>query len=344
MSAPFIRTERAPVLLVFGLHAARMADLVRLRPSLLTRLAYAPRPAMHATGAWLHLAPDVGRSDSEVAAILDESEPRDLLRAAVPDAPASLYRALDGAGDRVRERGFYERVAAACRTPFGDWLLGGDLDDARLSHTEALLNMDPFVAAMHAALPNPLYLARSVDAVLAFLRSHDALAEAELRLPPRAGLRAILRRLQRALDGIPAPFPGFALDPPHRLVGTVGELRRLGAELGNCVADPRAFATDHWFRLLDGSTVFISCDEPAFLASLRRVGPNLWRLDQVSGAKNGAVGEQARDRLIGALRAAGARVLDHDPSHALSSLWSCAERRRDADDGLEDELADDVAA
>lgn len=313
-----------------------MAALVRERPDLLTRLAFAPPSAVHASGAWLHFAPEAARSDSELAELLDTSDPRALLRAAIPDAPAGLYRALGTAGDRVRERAFYERVATLCRTPFGDWLLSGDLDDDRVDHAAALLKMDPLVGAVHAALPYHLHLTRSLDAVIAFLRAHDVLSDTDLRLPSRAGLRAIVRRVQQALERIPAPHPGFNLPPPFHIIRTVRELRRKGLELQNCVGKPRTFATDYWFRLISGSMLFITCDAPVFLAAFRLVGPGLWQLEQMSGHKNALVDEPTRERLFDAMRLAGARILEDNPGHALSLLWSYAERGRETAGNLDE--------
>jgi hypothetical protein len=54
------QTERAPLLLTFGGLAGRAAVLVRAQPILIARLIVAPREAIHALGASLHLVPDAG--------------------------------------------------------------------------------------------------------------------------------------------------------------------------------------------------------------------------------------------------------------------------------------------
>src|SRR4051794_36673165 len=91
--------ERAPLLLVFSDLSGRMAALVRARPRLISRLMVAPREAIHSIGAFLHLAPEAAQADVVVAAVIDESHPRELLNAALPGRPSRLYRALDRAGD-----------------------------------------------------------------------------------------------------------------------------------------------------------------------------------------------------------------------------------------------------
>jgi hypothetical protein len=99
--------ERAPLLLLFNDLAPRVAVLVRTRPTLVHRLIVAPREAVHAIAAYLYLAADTLKADVEVAEIIDETDPRHLLRAAIPNCPRRLYRALGRAGDRVHPRRYY---------------------------------------------------------------------------------------------------------------------------------------------------------------------------------------------------------------------------------------------
>ena len=329
--------ERAPLLLVFGDLAPRVAALVRARPSLVARLVVAPREHIHSIGAFLHLAPAAASPDAEVASAIEATDPRVLLRAALPGCPPTLYRALDRAGDRVRERRFYERLGAVAAGPLGPALLGsgGPLDDARLGLFEAALAMDPLVATLGAALPESTYQFEAADALVAFLRAHGALDDGDLRLPPKAGLAAVSRRLQRALARIPAPDPGFAAPPPFRLVSSTAELQRIGRQFGNCVALPDWNAPQHWVRLLDGTGVFLAADAPPLLALLRRAAPGVWVLDQIAGPKNEAPPKGARTALLRGLAAAGARVVATDPQSALSRLD--AEARRGRDDAANEE-------
>src|SRR4051812_3729959 len=99
--------ERAPCLLVFGDLAPRVAKLVRARPILIARLILAPREAVHAIGAFLHLAPEAAQADAEVAEMINDTDPRKLLRAALPGCPARLYRSLDRAGGQVLGKRVY---------------------------------------------------------------------------------------------------------------------------------------------------------------------------------------------------------------------------------------------
>jgi hypothetical protein len=314
--------ERAPLLLVFGVLAPRVAALIRARPSLVPRLIMAPREAVHAIGAYLHLAPGADRSDAEVAATIDASDPRDLLRAALPGCPARLYRALDRTGDCVRERAYYEKLGEVARGPLADAFLQGDapLGDGRLDLFRALAAMDPAVAPLCGALPEGLYQAEAIDSMVAFLRAHGALRPGDLDLPRKAGMEAVARRLRRALGRVRAPDPGFAVPPPFRLVATTTELQRIGRAFKNCVAAPNWSAMEHHARLLEGRGVYLTSDDPPLLVALRRVAPGVWVFEQMAGPRNAAPPEGARDALLRDLAASGLRIVAADPATAMSRL------------------------
>jgi hypothetical protein len=337
-------TERAPLLLVFGDLSGRVAALVRARPILMARLIVAPREAVHAIAAYLHLAPDAAGPDVEVATIINDSDPRELLRAALPGCPPRLYRALDRAGDRVRERRYYERLGEVAAGPFGDALLEGDrpLDHGRLSYFELLARMDPLIISLRSALPESQYAIEAVDALLAFLRLHDALTGDDLALPPRSALPAVVRRLTRALGRVAVPAPEFECPAPYRFVTSTAELQRIGRAFGNCVALPQWNAAQHHIRLITGAAVYLVADTPPVLISLLRVGRGLWVLDQMAGPKNTEPREGTRDALLRDLAAAGLRIIAVDPAAALSRLdGEMRRRRRIADPDNDDEVDDE---
>jgi hypothetical protein len=336
MSDPSYPHERAPVLRLFGDHATRMATLLRIRPSLLVRIAYAPRRAIHSIGAFLFLAADAGRPDAEVAEILDVHDPRDLLLAAIPCAPPRLYRALDRAGDQVRGRSFYERLAILCAGPLADVLLSaGPLDDARLDRAETLLGMDPIVLTFGGIHARPMYQIEAIDVLVRFLRAHGAFHENDLHVPRYAGMNAILRRVQKAFDRVRAPSPPFAMPDPFRVIRTVGELRAAGVILKNCVRSMHEGGNDHWFRLAEGSTVYITCDAPSLLAAVICVGPDLWLLDGLYGPENTDVGADVAALLTDALQIAGVRLVRKKPARAMWML-SRTEGLADCEDAVDE--------
>ena len=65
--------ERAPLLLVFGSLADRVAEILRSRPNLTARIAVAPPEAIHAIAAFLYLAPEAAGSDAEVGYLIEQS-------------------------------------------------------------------------------------------------------------------------------------------------------------------------------------------------------------------------------------------------------------------------------
>ena len=281
--------ERAPLLRVFGCLAPRVAALIRARPVLADRLIFAPRAAVHSIGAFLHSAADAARPDAEVAATIDDSDPRDLLRAALPNCPPRLYRALDRTGDTVRERAYYEKLGEVARGPSGGALLDGEarLDDHRLDYFRALSAMDPLVASTRRALPDGMNFLEALDTAIAFLKAHGALRAGDLDLPSAAGATAVAKRLRRALGRIPAP-------------------------------DWQA--TRHHLGLIDGTEAFLASDDPPVLVGLRRAAPGVWVVEQMAGPRNGPAPEGARDALLRNLAAAGVRVVATDTATALSRL------------------------
>jgi hypothetical protein len=333
--------EQAPLLLVFNDLAERVAALIRTQPLLIPRLIVAPRTAVHAIAAFLHLAPDAARSDAEVATIIYETDPRNLLRAALPGCPRRLYRALDRAGDRVHGKQFYEKLGAVCGGPFADALLDGDLTDGRISYFVGLARMDPMVAMLRGALPEHTYLAEGLDCLAALLRAHGALHDSDFRLPPRAGMPAVARRLRTALARIEAPDPGFLPPPPFRIVRTTDELQKIGKRFENCVALPNWNAPQHHVSLIDGTTVFLTSDDPPLLASLQRVARNLYRLEQCVGRKNTSPPPGMRSTLIRGLTTAGLKVVAADAASALGRIEQEARRSRRAADNHEADLDDD---
>ncbi len=346
MSAPTTAPrERAPLLLVFGPLADRMADVLRSRPSLIGRIAFAPPGAIHAVAAFLYLAPEATRADAEVGDLIEQTDPRELLRMALPDCPARLYRALDRAGGFVRERAFYARLGAVCRGPFGPAFLDGSLNETRLDFFEALCTMDSLTVNLHAALPQTRHIANAVDTLIALLRAHGTIEECDLHLPRHAGVKAVFRRLLRGVYAVRAPQPPFPVPAPLRLVETIGELHDIGRQFQNCIAPIGHFATKHWFDLADGSAIYLATDEPPLLIALRRVGPNLWHIEEMSGPKNVSPSTASRCSLEKGLRDAGCRLVPLDPGRALANLSRAARPPAKINDGFDDDDdLDDLAA
>jgi hypothetical protein len=332
--------ERAPLLLVFGSLAERVAALLRAQPSLVARLAFAPREAIHAIAAFLYLAPEPTKSDAEIADLIDQSDPRDLLRKAIPDCPIRLYRAFDKAGNVVRPRSFYERVAAICRGPFGTTFLeGGDLNDRRLDHYETMQTMDPLTVSLHSAMPENLHLANAVDTLVALLRSHSAIGECDAPLPKRAGVGAVHRRILKAVDTVRAPMPAFVVPSRLHHIETIGELRRIGREFENCIASLHHFSAVHVFALAAGSTIFLTANDPPLLIALRSVGRDLWYVEQMAGPKNVPATHDVRRSIECCLRKSGVKLVTLEPAHALAELHRTSRHNQnkvDADwDGLD---------
>lgn len=342
--------ERAPCLLIFGELAPWVAKLIRARPLLIGRLIVAPPEAIHAMGAFLHLAPAAANSDAEVAETINGTDPRKLLGMALPECPRRLYRALSTAGDRVLPKGLYSRLGAVCRGPFSDALLDGDLTENRIAYYEALSGMDPAMATLRQALRENSYTAEAVDTVVSMLRSRGVLRDDDMRLSPGAGMPAVARRIRKALGQLEAPDPGFLIPGPFRLVKTTDELEGLARRFENCLGLHDWNAAKHHINMVEGRTIVLTSDDPPLVAALHRVSDGVWQFEQCAGPKNCRPPAGVQSRLIRDLTAAGLRVVRTDPHNALATIMREARRgHEEGDDQLDDddqdeEDDDDIAA
>jgi hypothetical protein len=305
---------------------------------------------LHSVGAFLHLAPEATGSDIDVAAIIESRHPRDLLLAAIPNAPSRLYRAFERASDRVRSQSFYARLAALLKTPMAAAILdGGYLNEVMFERAEALLAMDPVIVGLRGILTCSEYATDGVATILAFLRGHDAISDEYLRMPKEAGLPALSRRLYSILASMQAPMPSFAVPPPYRILNTVAELRVVGARLENCVGRVGEYGAEHWINLIDGTMTYIVCEEtPPFLAAVQQVAPSVCMVAELAGANNDDVAIDDRLKFIAALRAAGLVIVRHSPARALAYIaadYPSLPMRGDEDAAHGgDDIQDDIAA
>jgi hypothetical protein len=286
MQSPFAAVERAPLILMFGPLADRVAALLRVRPSLICKLTFAPREAIHAIAAFLYLAPEARETDIDVASLIDTSDPRELLARALPGCPVRLYRALDTAGNIVQPRSFYERLDTICRSTLAADLLAGPLSGERLGFYDAIRTMDPLVVEFRSTLGESLYVANAVHTLGVPRRNHDVLVQCDLSLPKNAGMNGLLRRLLHSVDALHAPEPPFTIPPPLSLVGSIDELRRVAGIYRNCLREIGHYSAALWFDLVEGNMVFLTSEGPSVLIALRKVGWNLWLFEQMEGPRD----------------------------------------------------------
>ena len=158
-----------------------------MRPGLAARLMCAPRRAVHSVAAWMHLVEVT--DDEDVADRLDRTDPRQLLREAIPEAPPWLYRTLDRAGDIAQGRAFYARVARIATSPNASALrqTTGRLNGPLLEHLDTLGEMDPVISRLPISLRLDARFAQLIATLGAYLRHAGLDPEGAFRgLPPSA--------------------------------------------------------------------------------------------------------------------------------------------------------------
>jgi hypothetical protein len=318
--------EQAPGLLALGPLAHRVARRISDRPELARTILCAPRRALHVYGALLHAAGE--RDDAQSVERILHEDPRAILRDILPSAPARLYRALDRGPDRVQDAVFYGRVHAASFGPFASLLFdgGSKIDRRLLDWIDDLATMDPAIQRLpHKLIATPA-VARSAGAVLRVLRAHGA--DVDLGdLGPAATVQAVLRRLVRTLDRLPAPKVPFPLPDDMRAVADISDLRDLGRQWGLCVAGPMHRGAEHWLRLLDGTSVYLASTDPLqpMLVELRSIAPGLWSMAEATGLGSRPLTPGAERALRYKLAAVGIALVDKPPADALVALASHAD-------------------
>jgi hypothetical protein len=185
-----------------------------------------------------------------------------------------------------------------------------------------VLTLDPSLARIPNILRISQHNVEALSVLIGFLRAQGTFRQSDLQLPPEAGISGIVGRLLRSLDNVAAPSVAFDVLPPFHLIRSVGELRRTGSELKNCIGQMERFSTPHWMSLASGDALYVTRSEPPLLACVRRCGDDLWYLSEVAGLDNGKIDEDARLALVSALRASGISLLPDDPARALSILMA----------------------
>ena len=350
MPVPVPNQERAPLLRVFAGLAEQVALLVRIRPSLAQRLIFAPPQAVHSVAMYLCHGVPADLTEAEIAEVIEQNHPRDLLLRTFPSVPRALYSSLGRSGDRACEPQVYKRVAALAAGEFSEPYLNGDpLAMTRLAYYEALTRSDPIVRQVFRALPEDLRLVEAVNGIIAVLRAHEAVNGIDIHLPQSAGKAAVLRRLMGMMDAVSTPPLPFPVPAPYRVIEDIGALRRVGLAYKNCIRDSWS-GPRYWLGAARGEDVFLTCDEPRFVAHFFRVAPGLYVLTEIAGQANKAVADDDRTTLVEALRAVGAKIIDDDPIYMLTRLMDRlgGERRNeggdDADDGAMEDGLDGLAA
>jgi hypothetical protein len=216
------------------------------------------------------------------------------------------------------------RLDAVCRGPFGSAFLDGDLNDTRLDFYDGLDTRDPLLVNLYVALPETRHLANAVDTLVALIRSYGAIGACDFNLPKNARTGAVLRRLLRGLYAVRAPQPPFTVPAPLRLVETIGELLEIGRRFKNCLVRTAPFGTNYWFDLANGSAVYLTSEEPPLLVALRKVGADLWHIEQTAAPKDTASSTESRCSMEQKLKDAGIKLVAVSPGYAISNLDSAA--------------------
>ena len=317
-----VQEEHSPMLCgPLGELAPVVAALVRVTPAFGQRLLLASPAAFHAYVIHLHALPPEWRDDpGATARHMLETSPRSLLQAAMPEAPATLWRALRRLEPRAFDPVIYRRIAELLETRMADAVLAAPkLDMEQVCNLLEMHELDPLVIAAHGALGGDLTRAFALDTCIKLLRRHDMLEPDEvaarvLRKVGPAGLWHFVRR--RLLDAKAPPFP-VPLSPPLRALTTVRELVETGRRFGNCLAKEPRYMLD----LVTGRQHFVVMEsDPPVIAAVEIYNSGLFAIDHAEGPGGVKVSRLLVVSIIRALERAGLSTVLPGTLDALESL------------------------
>jgi hypothetical protein len=288
--------ENAPMLQAAwrGL-SGEVVTLMRLHPGLMQRMTLAPLPAFHSYALYLSLIPPEERMFAkELAAHLHDSDPRALLREALPDADPRLWKMLSRLPLSVLKPESYVRLDRIMRSPVADVALQiAPFDQNTLAFLDELTRLDPMVMLAHRALRQSVRLARVLHSALQILRRLEVLEDdtALRRVMPRLKPDNIDRFLRRRFGRAVLNVPILPSDSNLRAISRLSELFALGYRFKNCL--PRR--KDLWWGLLTGSYLFFEwCGEEPAAFNIERGPADTYALSEIAGPDNATISEATR--------------------------------------------------
>jgi hypothetical protein len=218
---------------------------------------------------------------------------------------------------------FYERIRGLAANPVIEVLLAtnGAVDPPFLRYLEMLIDSDAVSARLPARLLADQTATEAFLAVAAALRSYGLDIIATFGgLPKRAGWESVLRRIMGVLNTLEAPPLPRPLPPNMQQIRTVAELREAGRAFDLCIRHATHGGAGHWMRLLDGRSIYIVAPAQSVIAELRRVAPELWKIEEARRPSNRPIPPWTVRMLTTSLLEAGWRLTGTDPATAMVTL------------------------
>lgn len=317
MASPF--GHLTPLLKPWGPLSGTLLRLVREAPDLPGRLLLLPTRGVHAVAIALHTATAADEPLASLADRVRNTHPRDLLRAALPDAATTLYGALARASLPVWPMETYSQLDAVLRSPAANLLpLKPAVTPAQVQNIHEILAGDPVLWRARSFVHDH-YTRDHLVTVLGLLRQLGLLREVA-DLPDGAGRPALQRRLRADLMDAPCPDDGFPEIEGWTRITTVGDLWRVGLRLRVCIRPSSYDAGTYAVRLITGKSVLLHHTELDALAEVRSEAAGLWTLVQAVRTGNGLIGHEVREALERDLERGGLKLVPSNCADALNNL------------------------
>jgi len=240
-----------------------------------------------------------------LASILKRTNLADQLMLAMPEAPATLMKALDRCGDVVHDPEFYDLLVSLLRVPaFEPVLLARNavLDTDLLLRLDASRHLGPQTLKAFAANRITFHTAEILQAVInATVEVHgeDVIPLFEEALA-KWNRENATEHCDRLMNRLPAPRAPWDGNNCLSLITTPAQLKATGRRFNNCLADYRIHMVvgAQAFYIWNGSGL------PAVLCIARQHN-GIWALHELKGMRNATLPSSQVEEIRTQLKAAG---------------------------------------
>lgn len=240
-----------------------------------------------------------------LAAILERTNLADQLMLAMPEAPATLMKALDRCGEVVHDPEFYDLLVSLLRVPaFEPVLLARNavLDTDLLLRLDGSRHLGPQTLKAFAANRITFHTAEILQAVInATVEVHgeDVIPLFEEALT-KWNRENATEHCDRLMNRLPAPRAPWDGNNCLSAITTPAQLKATGRRFNNCLAD-------HRIHMIVGAQAFYEWNGPGLPAVLciARQHNGIWALHELKGLRNASVPANQVEEIRTQLKAAG---------------------------------------
>jgi hypothetical protein len=278
-TSPHYIHERAPSLMPWGQLAPQVVRLIQADSRLANRILCAPTQWVHSVAICLLRTADATAED--IASVIYDVHPRDLLSICWADANPLLFRSLKKCPNKVFAIQTYEQLNTLLNFGASEVLLKQKkLDLKKIEFLFEARSLDPVVTAACDLLDYRMSRAKHFDAMLKLMRKMNLIGDVahETNHLRQTEYHSVTEYVEHRLARVKSPVDLNLLKPLVQ-IKTGEELSSIAVKWRNCLK-----STSYRAALGSGSKVFVlllddDSEEHVALASFERT-TTAWQMDE----------------------------------------------------------------